>query len=237
MKEWILLDQATDIAATDTLPLPISRILNNRGYDNPTAIDQFLNPQLKDLHSPYVFPDMEKATRRIIEAQKRREKILIYGDYDADGVTSTAMLVLALKSLGIGTTYYIPHRIREGYGLSRAGVDFCLEHDFSVMITVDCGTGAVEEIAAAKNQTSMSLSATTMNPAKNYLFPLPFSIRSSMAVLIRSRNWLARELLSNCFRRCLRPSELRSGLMTTSTSAHWEPSPMYHRSWLKTAFW
>lgn len=173
MKEWILLDQATDIAATDTLPLPISRILNNRGYDNPTAIDQFLNPQLKDLHSPYVFPDMEKATRRIIEAQKRREKILIYGDYDADGVTSTAMLVLALKSLGIGTTYYIPHRIREGYGLSRAGVDFCLEHDFSVMITVDCGTGAVEEIAAAQESNIDVIVCDHHEPGEK--LPLPFA--------------------------------------------------------------
>ncbi len=150
MREWIMLDQGAGDLGPAAVPRPVQRILRNRGYKTDEQIERFLNPRLEHLHSPFLFPDMEKAVHRIIDAQKRGDKILIHGDYDADGVTATAMLVLALKTLGIGAAYYIPHRMKEGYGFSMTGVEYARAHVFSVLITVDCGTTALAEIEAAQ---------------------------------------------------------------------------------------
>ncbi len=173
MKEWILLDQQTDVVKMSNIPAPICKILRNRGYKDEATVKKFLTPELKNLHSPFLFPDMEQAARRIVEAKKRGEKIMIYGDYDADGITATAMLVNALKSLGIGATYYIPHRMKEGYGLSMAGIDFATKHGFSVLITVDCGTTAFDEIEKAKDAGIDVIVCDHHEPAEK--LPVPYA--------------------------------------------------------------
>ncbi|MEO0225491.1 MAG: single-stranded-DNA-specific exonuclease RecJ [candidate division WOR-3 bacterium] len=150
MKEWILLDQTADMPDLPGIPGPVLRVLKNRGYNTKDAIERFLNPELKYLNSPFLFADMERAVERIVGAQRAGEKILVYGDYDADGITATAMLIQFLKGIGIDAGYYIPHRIIEGYGLSTRGVEFAREHKFSVLITVDCGTSSVAEIDMAR---------------------------------------------------------------------------------------
>ncbi len=132
----------------------ISRILLNRGITDPEEARRFLNPSLDDLLDPFVLPDVGKAINRILRAIRLGEPITVYGDYDADGVTSTAILVRTLRALGAKVwefAYYIPQRLAEGYGLSRAAVEKLYHAGTRLLITVDCGTTAVEEIALAQS--------------------------------------------------------------------------------------
>jgi len=131
------------------IPQPIVQILQNRGYETPRSIETFFAPSLSDLHDPFLMHDMGKAVARIIEAINKKEKILIHGDYDTDGITGTALLVNNLKNFGIDVEYYIPHRLEEGYGLSVAGIEKAIAAQCSLIITVDCGSSALSEIAYA----------------------------------------------------------------------------------------
>ena len=120
----------------------VTEILLKRGYEKEEEIDKFLHPDVKNLYHPFLMRDMKRAIERVIEAVKNKEKILIYGDYDVDGVTGTALLVRFLKGIGGDVNYYIPHRIKEGYGLSSEGLRFAKEHYVNLIITVDCGSGS-----------------------------------------------------------------------------------------------
>jgi len=154
---WILPSQPQNLNPSGLNLHPLAlRILFQRGYRTKEEILKFLSPKLEDLHSPFLLPDMDKAVERIASAIKRGEKILIYGDYDVDGVTSTSLLWYLLKDLGAKPLFYIPHRIREGYGLSKEGVLYAKEAGISLIITVDCGTTAFEEIKLA-NQLGISV--------------------------------------------------------------------------------
>ena len=133
------------------VPRAVVQILQNRGYKNPQAIEKFFAPSLSDLHDPFLLHDMEKAVTRISRAVENREKVLIHGDYDTDGISGTALLVRNLRKSGLDVLHYIPHRIEEGYGLSSSGINRAIEEKCSLMITVDCGSGAVNEIALANN--------------------------------------------------------------------------------------
>lgn len=124
----------------------LARIFLGRGVDDPGYIEEFLNPSLDTLHDPFLMCDMEKAVDRIIKAINNDEKILIYGDYDVDGVTSTSILFDFFRSLKADISYYIPDRLNEGYGISVGAVDRILEMDIDLMITVDCGITAFEEV-------------------------------------------------------------------------------------------
>jgi len=131
----------------------IARILLNRGIADPEGARKFLNPSLDDLLDPSALPDLEKAVPRILRAIHVEEPITVYGDYDADGVTSTAIIVRTLQELGARPwefTYYIPKRLEEGYGLSRGAVEKLHRAGTRVLITVDCGVTAVEEVALAR---------------------------------------------------------------------------------------
>jgi single-stranded-DNA-specific exonuclease len=149
------------------IPQPIVQILQNRGYGTPRSIEAFFAPSLSDLHDPFLMHDMDKAVARIIEAIKKKEKILIHGDYDTDGITGTALLVNNLKNFDVDVEYYIPHRIEEGYGLSVGGVKKAIAEKCSLIITVDCGSSAVGEIAYANEHKTDVIVCDHHQPKEN----------------------------------------------------------------------
>lgn len=127
----------------------ITQVLFNRGIKEKGSIHKFLYPSLKDLHSPFHMKDMDKAVDRITKAVLNRERIVIYGDYDADGVTSTTLLLDFLQELGGNVSYYIPNRLEEGHGLNREALDQIAQSGTRLIITVDCGITNIQEIAYA----------------------------------------------------------------------------------------
>ena len=129
----------------------ISIILNQRGINNFDSAKSFFRPKLKDLHDPFLMKDMKHATDRINEAIKNHEKILIYGDYDVDGVASTALLTSFLRQKTTNIFTYIPDRETEGYGISINGIEKAFKKGISLIISIDCGIKAVEEIKYAKS--------------------------------------------------------------------------------------
>ncbi len=132
------------------IPQPVVQILQDRGHDTPRSIENFFAPSLADLHDPLLMRGMDRAVARLVEATKKKEKVLIHGDYDADGITATALLMRNLSGLGLDAKYYIPHRLEEGYGLSMSGVQHAIDEQCTLLITVDCGSSAVAEVAYAK---------------------------------------------------------------------------------------
>jgi single-stranded-DNA-specific exonuclease len=127
----------------------LCNILVQRGIDTYEKAKQFFRPQLEDLHDPFLMKDMEKATTRILSAFEAKENILVFGDYDVDGTTSVACMYQFLKQHHEATEFYIPHRYREGYGVSKAGIDFAFENNFTLIISLDCGIKSIELIRYA----------------------------------------------------------------------------------------
>lgn len=127
----------------------IARLLLNRGIEDLEAGQVFLNPRLEFLHDPFLFKEMEQAVERIVKALKGKEPIMIFGDYDVDGITATSLLYLVLTRLGANVSYYIPNRVSEGYGLSEGGIREAAGRGVSLIISVDCGITANEEIDLA----------------------------------------------------------------------------------------
>ena len=133
------------------LPVPIARALALRGHHQPDEIEAFLNPRLGGLSDPFLLPGMEKAVSRLWKALDAGETITVFGDYDVDGVTSTALLTRILAGLGADVKPFIPDRLDEGYGLSKEALGRCLEeHGSTLLVTVDCGTNAVDSVARAQ---------------------------------------------------------------------------------------
>lgn len=133
-----------------SLPLPIARVLAARGIASAAEADSFLNPRLSTLGDPFALPDMRAATDRIWRAITKGEQIAVFGDYDVDGVSSTALLTKILRALGARAEPILPHRLEEGYGLSLDAFRRCVEtlHP-SLVVTVDCGTSAEETVREA----------------------------------------------------------------------------------------
>jgi single-stranded-DNA-specific exonuclease len=125
-------------------------ILLGRGVNDPAGAREFLSGGLAGLHDPFAMQDMAEAAERLGRALDAGERIRVWGDYDVDGVTATALLVRALAALGGGVDYYLPHRLREGYGLNRKGIEQCAADGVDLLVTVDCGIGAREEVALAR---------------------------------------------------------------------------------------
>jgi single-stranded-DNA-specific exonuclease len=126
------------------------RVLINRGIDNKEKVNEFLNGSLKKLHDPYLMKDMDKAIKIMVDAINNNEKIMIYGDYDADGVTSTAILYKAIKNCGGKVDYHIPHRENEGYGMNVSRIETIAKEGFDLIISCDNGISAIEEVKRAK---------------------------------------------------------------------------------------
>ena len=129
----------------------LATILANRNIVNEEQIRLFLNPTRNDFHDPYLITDMEKAINRIVEAIEKNEKVTIYGDYDVDGITSITVLKSFLKDRGLEVSQYIPNRLHEGYGLNKNAIDKIHSYGCELMITVDCGISAIEEIEYANS--------------------------------------------------------------------------------------
>jgi single-stranded-DNA-specific exonuclease len=132
------------------VPDVVAQLLICRGITDPTKARSFLEPKLADLYDPETLPGCAAAARRIHAAVSARERIVIYGDYDVDGMSGTAILYLCLKLLGAEVSYYVPHRVDEGYGLNCEAVQSWGGGRAALMVTVDCGIGGVEEAAVAR---------------------------------------------------------------------------------------
>ncbi|WP_079530380.1 single-stranded-DNA-specific exonuclease RecJ [Halobacillus hunanensis] len=126
------------------------RLLEKRNLTEPEAIDRFLHPSLDDLHGPFLMEDMERAIERVQTAIRNGEPILVFGDYDADGVSSTTVMMEALTEAGADCEFYIPNRFTEGYGPNEAAFRQAAENGFSLIITVDTGIAAIPEADIAK---------------------------------------------------------------------------------------
>jgi len=131
------------------IKMPTAQLLCNRGCTSADTAKSFLMKADEQLHDPFEMKDMEKAARRIIEAVENKEKIVIFGDYDVDGVTSVSSLLLYLRSIGADVTYYIPCRATEGYGMSESAIRLLAEDGCKLIITVDTGITAVAEAKLA----------------------------------------------------------------------------------------
>jgi single-stranded-DNA-specific exonuclease len=139
---------AGQLAASLKISPLLAQCLLNRGLSEPAAVEMFLSPRLKNLADPFLLPNMGKAVERLFCAREQNEPLVIFGDYDVDGVTSTTLLLEVLRSLGWQADAYLPNRMDEGYGLSRDGVDNCLKKfPVKLLLAVDCGSTAVETIS------------------------------------------------------------------------------------------
>ena len=129
----------------------LATIISNKGLKSKQEIETFLNPTRKDFHNPYLMPDMEVAVNRIVKAIENQEKVIIYGDYDVDGITSITVLKKFLEDRGLTVDSYIPNRLDEGYGLNKNAIKKIVEEKYTLMITVDCGISGIEEIEYANS--------------------------------------------------------------------------------------
>ena len=125
-------------------------MLIQRGIETYEAAKKFFRPRLEDLHDPFLMKDMDKAVERVLNAFSKDEKILVFGDYDVDGTTSVACMFQFLKKHYPHTDFYIPHRYKEGYGVSKAGIDHAHENNYTLIISLDCGIKSVDLIRYAK---------------------------------------------------------------------------------------
>jgi single-stranded-DNA-specific exonuclease len=139
---------ASRLASDLNLSPLLAQCLLNRGLSEPDSISPFLEPRLKQLADPFLLPNMRVAVDRLFQARERHESLAIFGDYDVDGVSSTALLLETFCALGWQAAHYLPHRMDEGYGLSREAVENCLnKFPATLLLAVDCGSTAVEAIA------------------------------------------------------------------------------------------
>jgi single-stranded-DNA-specific exonuclease len=141
--------QAADLARALGAPLPVANVLVNRGVGSLEAAQHFLEPTLDDLADPSLLTDLDRAVTRIHAAIERGERILVHGDYDVDGITSTFLLYQALTGLGARAEYRIPHRTKDGYGLSLLAIDEAHRRGCTLIVTVDCGITAFDAVAHA----------------------------------------------------------------------------------------
>ncbi|MDO5570439.1 MAG: single-stranded-DNA-specific exonuclease RecJ [Bacteroidales bacterium] len=130
----------------------IANLLVQRGIDTVEKAKKFFRPQLTDLYDPFLMKDMDKAVDRLNKAMGKKEKILIYGDYDVDGTTAVSLVYKFLRTFYTSLDYYIPDRYDEGYGISKKGIDYATENGITLIIALDCGIKAIEKIAYAKEQ-------------------------------------------------------------------------------------
>ena len=154
-KKWQYYEQDKEIvnkiAEGHGISTLLAKILVNRGIVDSKQIKVFLEPQRHDFHNPFDMLDMEKAVNRIIEAINNKEKTIIYGDYDVDGITSITVLKKFLNERGLDVDYYIPNRLEEGYGLNKEAVEEIEKKGYKLMITVDCGISGIEEVELANS--------------------------------------------------------------------------------------
>jgi len=154
-KRWKIIStdvtKVTALKQSLNISFPLCKILVQRGIDTFEKAKDYFRPQLAQLHDPFLMKDMNKAVERILAAISNSGKILVFGDYDVDGTTSVACMYRFLKKIypGENIAFYVPHRYREGYGVSKMGIDFAKENNFGLIISLDCGIKSIDLIAYA----------------------------------------------------------------------------------------
>lgn len=153
-KRWTIAEDNRSITASLQKALNIHpvicKILSQRGIDTFEKSKEFFRPQLSSLHDPWLMKDMDRAVEKILNVISNNEKILVFGDYDVDGTTAVASMFSFLKKIYSNVDFYIPHRYKEGYGISKTGIDFAKENGFTLIISLDCGIKSVDLITYAK---------------------------------------------------------------------------------------
>src|SRR5437588_33469 len=153
-KRWIVRPpdetRASELAAALGVSPVVSGLLVARGYHDLGSAQSFLKPSLDQLHDPFLMRGMSDAVKRLLRAIENQEPILIYGDYDVDGTTGTAILLRALRMLGATAGYHVPHRFTEGYGIQQAGLKKAFRDGYKLVVSVDCGIRAHEPLHWAR---------------------------------------------------------------------------------------
>ncbi len=153
-KRWVIFPSVPhlqqNLARTCNIPPLLAQLCINRGLTTKAQLRALLKASLADLHNPYTLLDMDRAVERIVRALRNKEKITIYGDYDVDGVTATALLLWFFRELGVELPYYLPHREREGYGLNAEAIQHIHSEGTTLLLTVDCGISALREVCLAR---------------------------------------------------------------------------------------
>jgi single-stranded-DNA-specific exonuclease len=155
-KRWTILpafnDETKELQTQLNIHPVLCRLLVQRGFNTFEKARHFFRPQLSDLHDPFLMKDMSKAVDRVLLALQNKEKILVFGDYDVDGTTSVACMYrfLLTQTEKGNVDFYIPHRYREGYGISRQGIDFAISNGFQLIVSLDCGIKSIDLVRYAK---------------------------------------------------------------------------------------
>ena len=144
--------QKEDLAKQLGVSPILAQLLVERGITDSKKAKKFFRPQLTDLHDPFLMKDMDKAVARLNQALGRKERIMVYGDYDVDGTTAVSLVYKFLNQYTTNLGYYIPDRYGEGYGISYQGMDFAAENGYTLIIALDCGIKAIEKISYAKTK-------------------------------------------------------------------------------------
>lgn len=200
-KNWRLVTgepKQRDLLAREAGVSPlVAQVLLNRGITTPRQVQEFLAPALINIHDPYLMQDMERAVDRLNRAIETGEPILVFGDYDVDGITGTALMVTVLRELGARVGYYIPDRLQEGYGLNKSALHWAATEGYKLIFTVDCGITAVEEVTAGKGfgldfiisdhhqpQEALPPATAVLDPKRNDC-PYPFAELAGVGVAFK----------------------------------------------------
>lgn len=179
-KRWIVRRQDAAKAASLARVLGVSPILAalliNRGYDEESSARSFLTPHYEQIHEPYLMLGMREAVARLQDAIDKQERILIYGDYDVDGTTGTAVLLRALKLLGAQTGFHVPHRFTEGYGIQQPALEKAMKEGYRLVVSVDCGIRAHEPLYWAQENGLDVIITDHHLPDKNEGAPPAFAV-------------------------------------------------------------
>jgi single-stranded-DNA-specific exonuclease len=178
-KKWVVKEPDTEIVETISKSLDIGKIISqvlvNRGIASEKQAKMFLRSGLEDLRSPFDMKDMDKTVSRIKKAISRHEKIMIFSDYDVDGITSCAILEDVLKGCGADVSHYIPHRIKEGYGLSLNAVSIARKQNAGLFIALDCGIKSLKEVEAL-NKHDIDVIIVDHHQPENDVLPKAYAI-------------------------------------------------------------
>ena len=252
-KRWSLrpADRAAagQLAADVKLHPIVAQLLLHRGIATADAARAFVSPSLNDLHDPTTLPDIEPAAVRICRAVQRGERIVIYGDYDVDGITATSLMLKCLRLMEADAHFYLPDRLEEGYGLNEKALRAIAEAGTGLMITVDCGISAVAEVRlarelgmdviitdhheAAADSHELADTACAVVSAMRPDAQTPFKGLAGVGVAFKMA-WQLGKCLGGG-RQCTPPSA--SSCSMPSRWSGWAPSPTWCRWWTKTARW
>ena len=175
--------EAAKALAKETGISPIlCKLLLERGITSAAEAKRFFRPQLNELHDPFLMKDMSIAVERLNQAMGRKERIMVYGDYDVDGCTSVTLVYKFLQQFYSNIEYYIPDRYEEGYGVSKKGIDYAHEVGVKLVIILDCGIKAVDEITYAK---SLGIDfIISISPTSSYYDYLRLFRKRSLSLLL-----------------------------------------------------